>query len=289
VPDAPTFDLQSHSTYSDGELPPAGVIQAAARAGVELLALTDHDAVEGVDEALAAARDAGIENVPAVEISSVDGTYEDLHVLGYRLDHRDGDLRAALQDFRADRSRRIYAMADRLRDLGLELDSSTLDARQAAGRSLGRPHLARAVLAHPANAQRLREEGIDGLDTLFPAYLVPGAPAFVPRSRPTVPEAIALVHAAGGVAVWAHPFFDVADPATARAALERFTAEGLDGVEAFYIAHDREQTLLLADLGAGLGLLTTGSSDFHGPDHPHSHRFRAFELHGREPVLGPIG
>lgn len=286
---APTFDLQSHSTVSDGELAPAEVVAAAARAGVELLALTDHDAVDGVDEASAAAEAAGIRLVPAVEISSVDGTYEDLHVLGYRLDHRDRALLAALEDYRADRERRIFAMAARLRELGLELDDAALEARRAAGQSLGRPHLARAVLGHPANAARLEEEGIDGLDTIFPAYLVPGAPAYVPRSRPTVADAIALIHDAGGVAIWAHPFFDISDPTTTREALARFARGGIDGVEAFYAHHDRAQTITLADAAAEVGLLTTGSSDFHGPGVPGSDRFRAFELYGRTPALGPIG
>jgi predicted metal-dependent phosphoesterase TrpH len=289
VSEAPTFDLQSHSTVSDGELAPAEVVAAAARAGVELLALTDHDAVDGIDEASLAAEAAGIRLVPAVEISSVDGTYEDLHVLGYRLDHADAALLAALEDSRADRERRIFAMAERLRELGLELDDAPLQARRAAGRSLGRPHLARAVLAHPANAGRLEEEGIDGLDTIFPAYLVPGARAYVPRSRPTVADAIALIHDAGGVAVWAHPFFDISDPATTREALARFAASGIDGVEAFYSHHDQAQTLALADAAAELGLLTTGSSDFHGPGVPGSDRFLAFELYGRAPALGPIG
>jgi 3',5'-nucleoside bisphosphate phosphatase len=289
VSEAPTFDLQSHSTASDGELGPAEVVAAAARAGVELLALTDHDSVDGVDAALAAAQDAGLRLVPAVEISSVDGTYEDLHVLGYGLDHHDATLLAALEDSRADRERRIVAMADRLRELGFELDDADLEARRAEGRSLGRPHLARAVLNHPANAARLRAEGIDGLRTIFPPYLVPGAAAYVARSRPTVEEAIELVHAAGGVAVWAHPFFDIEDPATTRAALERFAAAGVDGVEAFYVHHDRAQTVALADAAAELGLLTTGSSDFHGPGVPGSDRFRAFELYGRTPALGPIG
>ena len=103
-------------------------------------------------------------------------------------------------------------MADRLRELGFELDDAPLVARREAGKPIGRPHLADAVLAHPANAERLAAEGIAGRDELFPPYLVPGAQAYVARSRPTVAEAIEVIHAAGGVAVWAHPFWDVDDP-----------------------------------------------------------------------------
>jgi len=286
---ASAFDLQAHSTYSDGALAPAAVVALAARGGIVLLALTDHDTVDGVPEALAAAAERGMRLSPAAELSSVHGDHEDLHVLGYELDHRDAALRDSLADCREDRGRRVQAMADRLRELGLELDDGPLEERRAAGLPLGRPHLADAVLAHPANAGRLREEGIEGRDALFPAYLVPGAPAYVRRTRPTVAEAIRVIHAAGGVAVWAHPFWDVDDPAAVLAAIDAFRSDGLDGVEVFYATHTREQTLLLDDACTGRGLLTTGSTDFHAPDHDRFSGFCGFELHGREPVLGPIG
>jgi predicted metal-dependent phosphoesterase TrpH len=104
-----------------------------------------------------------------------------------------------------------------------------------------------------------------------------------------VSEAIAAIHGAGGVAVWAHPFWDLASPDDVRGALVRFADEGLDGVEAFYATHDRDQTHLLCALADEHGLLTTGSADFHGPEHRCFSRFRAFELYGREPRLGPIG
>jgi predicted metal-dependent phosphoesterase TrpH len=286
---APDFDLQSHSVESDGALRPADVVARAAESGMRLIALTDHDTVDGVDEALRAARERGLRCSPAAELSSVSGEFEDLHVCGYELRHDDPELRATLADFRADRGRRIWAMAERLEELGFALDRSGLEARERAGAPLGRPHLADAVLAHPANAAKLRAEGIDGRDTLFPPYLVPGAIAYVARSRPTVEEAIEVIHAAGGVAVWAHPFWDIAEPSIVLAALDRFVAAGLDGVEAFYAAHDEEQTRVLHDAARERGLLATGSADFHGPGHDRFDRFGAFELYGMEPVLGPIG
>ncbi|MGZ8649875.1 MAG: PHP domain-containing protein [Solirubrobacteraceae bacterium] len=285
----PTFDLQSHSIHSDGALPAADVVAHAAAAGVELLALSDHDTTDGVNEARHAARVHGIRLTPAAELSAVHGAHEDLHVLGYELDDDDPDLIAAPHDFRGDRARRIDAMADRLRELGFELDSAPLDARREAGKPIGRPHLADAVLAHPANAARLREEGIDGRNALFPPYLVPGAVAYVARSRPTVSEAIDVIHAAGGVAVWAHPFWDLDSPDETLATLREFAVAGLDGVEAFYATHTEQQTRLLHGAAAELGLLTTGSSDFHGPEHERFSAFLAFELYGLEPDLGPIG
>jgi 3',5'-nucleoside bisphosphate phosphatase len=285
----PDFDLQSHSVASDGALAPAAVVARAAADGMRLMALTDHDTVDGVAEALVAAREHGLRCSPAAELSSVSGEFEDLHVCGYELRHDDPALLDTLADYRADRGRRIWAMADRLEELGFMLDRTSLRAREAAGAPLGRPHLADAVLAHPGNAAKLRAEGIDGKDTLFPPYLVPGAAAYVARSRPTAEEAIDVIHAAGGVAIWAHPFWDIAETETILTAIARFAAAGLDGVEVFYATHDEEQTRTLYVAARERGLLATGSADFHGPEHERFSRFGAFELYGLEPVLGPIG
>jgi 3',5'-nucleoside bisphosphate phosphatase len=289
MPAQPSFDLQAHSVHSDGTLPAAEVVERAAAAGVELFALTDHDTVDGVPEAAARARELGLRYSAAAELSAVHGGHEDLHILGYELDVADADLIAVLEDFRGDRARRIEAMADRLRELGFELDDAPLVARREAGKPIGRPHLADAVLAHPANAQRLADEGIHGKDELFPPYLVPGAKAYVARSRPTVAQAIEVIHAAGGVAVWAHPFWDVDAPEEALATLAEFAGAGLDGVECFYVTHSAEQTRLLHEFAASRGLLTTGSTDFHGPDHGRFSAFRGFEVHGLTVELGPIG
>jgi predicted metal-dependent phosphoesterase TrpH len=278
---APTFDLQSHSTCSDGALAPGAVVAAAADAGVELLALTDHDTVDGVDEALQAGAARGIRVVPAVELSALDDDREDLHLLGYLVDHRAAGLLEALAELRADRAARGARMADALRDCGFELE---VPPRA----SIGRPHIAQAAFDHPANRMRLEREEIVNSSQLLEAYLIPGAPAYRRRTRPTVAEAIALVHEAGGVAVWAHPFWDVDAPSHVLETIDRFADLGLDGVEAFYPTHGAEQASLIAARCAERALLTTGSADFHGPSHPIFSRFRAFELHGLEPRLGPI-
>jgi 3',5'-nucleoside bisphosphate phosphatase len=285
----PTFDLQSHSIHSDGALPAADVIAHAAASGAELIALTDHDTIDGVPEAREAAERHGIALSPAAELSAVHGAHEDLHILGYELDDFDEDLTAILHDFRGDRARRIAEMADRLRELGFEVDDAPLEARRRAGKPIGRPHLADAVLAHPANTRRLKDEGIDGRDALFPSYLVPGAKAYVARSRPTVAQAIEVIHEAGGVAVWAHPFWDLDRVDEALGTLNTFADAGLDGVEAFYATHGEEETRVLHEAATARGLLTTGSADFHGPEHERFNAFRAFELYGLEPNLGPIG
>lgn len=286
-------DLQSHSTRSDGVLEPAAVVAAAAAAGVQLLALTDHDTLAGVAEALRAGEEQGVAVVPAIEISSIDdggqsGGARELHILGYGIDHTDPGLLRTLELFLADREQRTLRMAENLRRAGFQLDTGAIDTRVAAGEPIGRPHLAEAVLGHPANAQRLSEEGIDDIGSLIRGYLIDGKPAFALRVTPTVAEAIAAIHAGGGVAIWAHPFWDVEDPEEVLAMIERFRALGIDGVEAFYVTHTRAQTELLAARCQELALLSTGSADFHGPENRLFSRFMAFETYGLEPNLGPI-
>jgi 3',5'-nucleoside bisphosphate phosphatase len=298
------FDLQSHSTSSDGALAPAEVVARAAAAGVELLALSDHDTVGGVAEAIAAGERAGVRVVPAVEISAIDdggagmagetvaadesAKARELHILGYRVDHVGQALTRRLEEFLADRERRTLRMRDALREVGFELEESELEQRIAAGKPIGRPHLAAAVLAAAANAERLSAEGIDDVGSLIRGYLIEGKPAFRLRETPTVAQAVDAIHEAGGVAVWAHPFWDIADAGEVLDTVARFQALGMDGVEAFYITHTREQTELLARRCAELGLLSTGSADFHGPENRQFSRFMAFETYGFEPNLGPI-
>jgi 3',5'-nucleoside bisphosphate phosphatase len=287
----PRFDLQSHSTHSDGELAAADVVAAAAAAGVELLALSDHDTVSGVSEALAAGERLGLPVVPAVEISAIDhapAADRELHILGYRIDHAGPALTARLEEFLADREQRTLRMAAALGELGFDLDDSELTARRRAGKPIGRPHVAAAVLGAPGNAERLASEQIGDIGALIRGYLIEGKPAYCLRETPTVEQAISAIHEAGGVAVWAHPFWDVSEPGEVLDTIDRFRAAGVDGVEAFYITHTTEQTALLAERARTLDLLSTGSADFHGPNNPQFNRFLAFDTHGLEPNLGPI-
>jgi len=315
----PPFDLQAHSTRSDGALEPKEVVAAAARAGVKLLALTDHDTLAGVQEALSAGAEQGVTVVPAIEISAIDdpsaapapgerqggdeadparneagrartdaGPARELHILGYLVDHTDPTFLATLAGFLADREQRTLRMAQNLRELGFELDAQAIDTRVAAGEPIGRPHLAEAALSHPANAERLRSEQIDDIGSFIRGYLIEGRPAFCLRVTPTVGEAIDAIHAAGGVAIWAHPFWDVSDPDEVLAMIDRFRDLGIDGVEAFYVTHTREQTELVAARCDELDMLSTGSADFHGPDNRLFSRFMAFETYGLQPRLGPI-
>jgi hypothetical protein len=255
---------------------------------VQLLALTDHDTAEGVPEAQRAAAEAGIVVVPAVEVSSMFGSRQDLHILGYLVDPANPALVDALERSRGDREARAEKMTAALQELGFAVDEETLARRSRQGQSIGRPHLAQAVVGRPENRERLESAGLLDPTAFLVEYLIEGRPAFIPRLAPSVEEAIELIHGAGGVAVWAHPFWDLDDFSGVLNALERFHRAGLDGVEAFYVTHSEQQTRALAGRAGALNMLTTGSSDFHGPDHHTFAAFRAFSTYGLDPALGPL-
>jgi hypothetical protein len=269
------IDLQSHSVVSDGQLEPAEVARAAAGAGVTVMSLTDHDAVAGVRDAVAAATEAGIECVPAVEMSCVHRYSDDLHVLGYWVDL--DRIAPACERAQQERVNRAHEIIDRLNGLGVELTFEDAVEQAGAADSIGRPHIAKAAGAGP------------DLGPFFEEYLVPGAKAFVARSWPTAEQAVDLIHEAGGAAAVAHPYWDVKDPDAVRDLVATLNADvGLEGLESFYPAHTPEQTKHCLELCEELGLVPTASSDFHGPTHKTFSRFGAYDTYGLgEPVVPP--
>jgi 3',5'-nucleoside bisphosphate phosphatase len=273
------LDLQAHSTVSDGQLEPAGVARAAAEAGVTVMSLTDHDAVAGVRAAGDAAAAAGIENVPAVEMSCVHRYSDDLHMLGYWVDV-DAIAPACdrAQQERIDRAREIV---ERFNEHGVPITFEEAIAESGAADSVGRPHIARPAMRH------LDWQGTVG--EFFEEWLVPGGKAFVARRWPTAEEAVGLIHEAGGVAVVAHPYWDVKDPDQVRDLVESLRRDvGLDGIESFYPSHTREQTVHCLALCEEFDLVPTGSSDYHGPTHKTFSRFGAYDTFGvGEPQLPP--
>jgi 3',5'-nucleoside bisphosphate phosphatase len=260
---AMSIELQSHSTVSDGQLLPAGVVEEAAKAGVTTLALTDHDAVAGVPAAEEAARAAGIQLVPAIEMSCVHEYAEDLHVCGYWVDLE--KIGPACERAQQERRNRAGEIVENLRREGFDLTLDDAIREAGAADSIGRPHIAKAA-------------GATGdLGPFFEEYLVPGAKAFVPRRWPTAEQAIELIRGAGGVAVIAHPYWDISEPEKVE---ELIRSLGADGVETFYPTHDEEQTAHLLALCEELDLVPTGSSDYHGPTHKTFARFGAYETYG---------
>jgi 3',5'-nucleoside bisphosphate phosphatase len=257
------IDLQAHSTVSDGQLPPREVATAAAEAGVMVMSLTDHDAVAGVPDAVAAAEEAGIECVPAVEMSCVHKYSDDLHMLGYWVDL--DEIAPACDRAQQERVNRAREIIERLNAHGVEVTFEDAVAQAGAADSIGRPHIARAAGAGP------------DLGPFFEEYLVPGAKAFVPREWPTAEQAVELIHAAGGVAVLAHPYWDISAPGEVD---ELIRALEVDGVETYYPTHSEEQTAHLLELCAELDLIPTASSDYHGPTHKTFSEFGAYETYG---------
>jgi predicted metal-dependent phosphoesterase TrpH len=257
------IDLQSHSTVSDGELQPGGVVAAAAKAGITTLALTDHDAVDGIAEADAAAKKEGITLVPAAEMSCIHSSIDDLHMLGYWIDP--AAMRPACERAQEERVTRARKIVDKLNSLGVEVSFEDAIAQAGDAASVGRPHIAKAAGTEP-----------DEMGAFFEEYLVPGANAFVSRRWPTASEAVDLIHEAGGAAVLAHPFWDMDDPNAVAALIDDLA---LDGVECFYPAHDEPQTRFLVELCADRGLAATGSSDFHGPNHKMFDSFGSYKTY----------
>lgn len=273
------IDLQAHSRYSDGQLDPAEVARNAAAAGVTVMALTDHDAIGGVEEASAAALEAGIENVPAIEMSCVHRYSDDLHICGYWVDL--AAIAPACKRAQQERVERAQAIVEKMRAFGFEITFDDVVAEAGDASSVGRPHIAKPAMA---------ASGWDGtVGEFFEEYLVPGAKAFVQRSWPSAEEAVTLIHDAGGSAVVAHPYWDVKDPDQVRDLIGSLTADsGLDGVETFYPAHDEQQTRHCLELCAEFELVPTASSDYHGPSHKTFSKFLAYETYGLgEPRVPP--
>lgn len=258
------IDLQSHSTVSDGELAPADVVAAAAAAGVETMALTDHDAVDGLPEAIEAAKAHGIELIPAAEISCIHASIDDLHMLGYWIDIE--KMRPMCERAQQERVARAEEIVERLNAHGVGVDFEEAKRQAGDASSVGRPHIAKAAGTKP-----------EDMSAFFEEYLVPGAKAFVSRRWPTAAEAISLIREAGGTPVLAHPFWDIEEPSEVQALIEDLE---IDGVEVFYPDHDRAQTEFLLNLCRERGLATTASSDFHGPNHKMFSTWGSYDTYG---------
>lgn len=220
------------------------MVASAERAGVALLALTDHDSVSGLPEALEAARGRAVRLVGAVEINTSAG--ENVHLLGYGIRWRDAGLCGCLEEFRRRRVERVRRILEALRRLGVALEFEEM----AGVSSLGRGHVADALRRKGLVASRA---------DAFRRFLAAGRPAYVASLGPTPEEAISLIRDAGGFAVAAHPG-SLPDPAV----IEDWVRSGLEGLEAFYAGHGPSDTARFLDIAGCLGLVVTGGSDYHG-------------------------
>ena len=242
-------DLHAHTTASDGGLSPRELVREAARRGVRVLAITDHDSTEGLPEAFdEIAKHPPMTLVPGIEINcDVDGG--EVHILGYFLDYQAEWFQAFLREQRAERKARVYRIAARLAELGMPIDPEEVLALVKEG-SAGRPHVAQVMVTR-GYVKSFREA--------FDRYLRAGGPANVPRKKFAPAEAVDIIRRAGGVPVLAHPGLAERDEI-----IPGLVKAGLMGIECYYHEHSAAQTRGYLQMCADLGLVATGGSDFHG-------------------------
>ena len=258
----PAIDLHAHSTASDGLLSPTELVKEAARVGLRGLALTDHDTAAGVAEATVAAEGLGVELVPGVEFGvaapwSPPDEPREIHGLGYYFRPEHPAIVAATERMRRSREDRAPRMVEKLAGLGISL---SLDEIRAAsgGTVLGRPHVARALVARGA---------VPDTNAAFDRYIATGRPAYVARDLLEVDVAFAAIRDAGGLPVLAHPWFYFRTIDEMCGQLVPLRDQGLVGLECGHPGHPKGLPRRLADVAKRLGLLVTAGSDYHGPGH----------------------
>lgn len=244
------MELHCHSTASDGIYPPEEVVTRAHAAGVRILALTDHDTLDGLPAALEAGARLGVRVIAGCEFS-VQVPWGEMHLLGYFLPVGHAPLEQFLATTRDDRARRGADMAARLQGLGLAVDVADIEA-EADGGAIGRPHVARALL---------KRGQVATVQEAFDRYIGWGRPGFVEKKLPAFRDVAELVHGCGGVVSAAH----LKDRGT-RSNLTLLRGQGLDAVETRHPSHDPDTRARLTDLAQALGLLRSGGSDWHGEE-----------------------
>ncbi|HJU75540.1 MAG TPA: PHP domain-containing protein [Gemmatimonadaceae bacterium] len=244
-------DLQLHSSASDGSDPPAQVVRRARALKFAAIALTDHDTMAGVPEALATAESLGIECIQAVELSTLDQTERQVDILGYGIDHHDEDFAAELTRIRSGRLGRAHAMVQKLNEMGYPVSWERVQAI-AGSENVGRPHVAKAMV---------EARIVPNINAAFtPELIGDGGRAYVQRVKISPEDAIERIHRAGGVACAAHP----ARTKLTDAEIEHLVAAGLDALEVYYPQHTASDTRRFEALVARYSLLTCGGSDDHG-------------------------
>jgi predicted metal-dependent phosphoesterase TrpH len=272
------LDLHTHSTASDGTLSPSEIVSLAARIGLRALALTDHDTVAGLPEAIAAAGGSPTELVPGVELSaaSAEGA---LHIVGLHIDHTDPDLAHGLAWARCMRDERNPQIAEALAAVDKPVDLERV-AEIAGGEVVGRPHFAAAMV----EAGHVRTT-----DEAFARYLSPGGAAYVPKRKLEPVECIRLIRGAGGVPVLAHPDQIGRGRAALRELVAELTDAGLAGIEVYCPSYDSSATRAYRDIALEYDLVESGGTDFHGAAKPAIKLGRGFgSMYVPDSLLDPI-
>jgi len=247
------IDLHIHSTFSDGMLKPAEIIDMAESQGIKAIAITDHDTAAGSDEALQRGCEKGIEVITGIEISSWYGDTS-MHILGYRFNHKDRQFNNRLQLLQDGREIRNTRIIENLNKIGIRVDPSELLHYSEYGQT-GRPHIARLLV----------DKGVTKtIDLAFKYYLRRGAAAYAERFRFSAHDAIAMIREAGGIAVLAHPASLDPTLRSIPSLLKDLCKIGLEGVEVYYPSHSPKALKALLKMAEEVSLLITGGSDFHG-------------------------
>lgn len=242
-------DLHSHTVYSDGYLTPEQLIGKAKNAGLSYLAITDHDNVDAIDEAIETGKSIGIEIVPGVEISS-EHRGREVHILGYFFNHKDETFLNYLKYFRDERFKRARAIVEKLNDLNIPLKLDDVLVHAKGNGSIGRPHIAIALL----------DAGyIDTYIEAFNKYIGDGKAAYVKKPNLSSQEAIKLINKSGGLSFLAHPGKNVRDEA-----LIEMIEFGIDGIEVIHPSHNTTDIAYFRKTAGQYFLLESGGSDFHG-------------------------
>ncbi|MEK7270839.1 MAG: PHP domain-containing protein [Planctomycetota bacterium] len=245
-------DLHVHSNRSDGTLLPREIAEAAKEAGLSRVALTDHDTIEGWAEFEAAARAVGLEPVSGVELTTYLSPDLETHVVGLFVDPANEELRSSMTEFRRIRTDRIGAILEQLKAAGVDLPRSDVEAAAAGTHSLGRPHVAEALV----------RRGLAGsIPEAFHRFLVPGKPGYVSKAKITPADAVRLIRGARGIPIWAHPGQTRADVVRR---LPSMLEAGVAGLEAWYPGYSVGHIGELGAIARDHGLLLSGGSDFHG-------------------------
>jgi hypothetical protein len=248
------FDLHLHTTASDGTMSPAELVKYAREKGLKVIAITDHDTIEGLPEGIQEGNKLGLEVIPGVELSA-DTPKGTMHLLGYYIDPASLELSDKLKILQQARMERNLKMVERLRDLGISLELSEVKAAPEHGQ-IGRPHFAYTMV---------RKGFAQNIQDAFDRYLGKGRPAYVEKFRFAPAEAMQVIRKAGGITVLAHPFtLKQPEPVDFEALIRELKAKGLDGIEVYYPEHSDGQKRLYRDVAKKYGLVISAGSDFHG-------------------------
>lgn len=252
-----TIDLHVHSCFSDGTCTPGQLIQFAKARGLSAIALTDHDTVAGIAEAIDTASGSGIELIPGIEMSCLYGE-KDIHIVGLLIDHKNPSLLHSVRRYQNNRANRNVLMAEKLTAGGFLVTVPELE-RQFPGATLTRAHFAKFFV----------EKGLwHNKDEAFNKYIGEGCPFYVKKTYVSPDEAIDVIHRAGGIAILAHPLLYHMTDQELESMVAHLKTLGLDGIETMYSTYSDAQQLYMLHLAADYQLLKSGGSDFHGANKP---------------------